>query len=367
MKETKMIKNKIYGWVAVGIATFAAFTSSQSIYLAVIVGFAVAALLTPLRNFARLGDNIVDAELNLVTFLEGAINAFSAAVMPFTLFASVFRNIQLRGTNKVEIIYYPIDTTAAKDFSYTTGYVFDEDTNTAHREIVIDKRKYVPLAFTGEELARTPMLNAEKLGALAGENLAYQVEQDIMSVITASNFPDDGYVGAGMDADNVVDLRVAANSLTTDGRPTPWPQSGRGLVVNPTYDGLLLKDNVFKQAYSIGTDQVIRTGQLPNVFGFDYAMSPAVPDNGENLVGFATYMSAILVAFSPIEPPASVRQQMVDYRIVTDPATGISFEYRQWGSPDFDTDKRVIECNYGFAKGEAKALLPIRSEAASES
>jgi hypothetical protein len=362
-----MNKNKVTAWIAIGIASLAAYLCSNSVVVAIFLAFILAALLSPLRTLEYLGDNIIDAELNLNTFLDKALVAFRAAVMPLTMFASVFRDVQLRGTNTVVVPYYPLDTTAAKNFSYTTGYEFDEDTNIAKRTLAIDKRKYVPLAFTSEELARFPALNVERLGAQAGQNLAYQIIQDILSIVTAANYPNNAFVGGTMDSDDVVDIRVAANSLTTDGRPTPWPEVGRGMAVNPAYDGLLLKDNVFKQAYSIGTDQVIRTGRLPNIFGFDYAMSAAIPDNGENLVGFAAYMSAILVAFSPITPAPSVRQQLIRYDVVTDPDTGISFEYRHWGDPDFDTDKRVIVVNYSFGKGEELALMPIRSDAASES
>lgn len=139
--------------------------------------------------------------------------------------------------------------------------------------------------------------------------------------------------------------------------------------MNETFHGQLLKDNSFKAAYAFGSDQAIRTATLPNILGFNYADSAAVPENGENLVGFAAYMSAILVGFSPIEPAPEVRQILNDYRIVTDPgtdtmpSTGITFEYRSWGDPDFDTAKRIIECNYGYNYGEQRALLPIRDKA----
>ncbi len=351
---------------AVIILATAVFTTV--VYGPLLALFAVLALSAPAPR-AQLCNDVIDADLNLNAFLDAAIKAFSAAVMPITIFASRFNNVQLMGTDKVDVIYYPIDTTAAKDFAYVTGYVFDEDTNTAKREITINKRKYVSLALTSRDLARIPRLNATVLGALKGENLAYQVLRDIMSIITHANYGTDGYVGSTFDSDNVTDIRVAANSLHTSGRPTPWPQAGRGLVVNPAFDGMLLKDSSFKAAYAIGTDQVIRTGQLPNVLGFNYAMSAAVPENGENLVGFAAYMSAILVAFSPIQPAPEVRQILNDYRIVTDPgsdtqpSTGVTFEYRSWGDPDFDTAKRIIECNYGYNYGEQKALLPIRDKA----
>lgn len=352
------MKNKLSAWLVIGIASFAAFVITRNLYASAVLAFVLAALLTPLHTLSLLRENTIDAELNLNAFLDAAITAFKRAIMPLTMFASTFRNVQLRGTDKAEVTYYPLDTAAAKDFDTTDGYVFDEDTNTAHREIVIDKRKYKSLGITGRDFARIPLLNAEKLGALKGEKLAFDIIKDILSLVTAANFGAAIFTGAasGFDSDDIIDIRTAINGLTDGGDPAPWPETGRGLMVNPTYDGALLKDNAFKAAYSIGTDQVIRTGLLPNIFGFEYAQSAAIPANGENLVGFAAYMSAILVAFSPIEPPPSVAKLLVDYRIVTDPDTGISFEYRQWGDPDHDMDKRVIECNYGRNKGEAKAI-----------
>jgi hypothetical protein len=358
------MKNKITAWLAIGTAFLCMWNVGNSLACALFLAFALAALLTPLRTFSLLRDNTIDAELNLNAFLAAAIDAFKAAVIPLTIFASTFNNVQLRGTDKVEVYYYPIDVTAAKDFNYDDGYVFDEDTNTAHREITVNKRKYVTLGLTSRDLARMPALNATKLGALKGENLAYQVVQDILSIVTNANYGSAIFTGAAstFDSDDVTDIGTTVSNLTTSSRPTPWPKTGRGLVVNPTYDGALKKDTSFKAAYAAGTNLVITEGRLlPRVLGFDYTDSAAIPGNGENLVGFAAYMSAALVAFSPIQPADDVMKMLTDYRIATDTATGISFEYRQWGDPDFDTSKRVIECNYGFAKGEANALKRLVS------
>ena len=49
-------------------------------------------------------------------------------------------------------------------------------------------------------------------------------------------------------------------------------------------------------------------------------------------------------------------QDATRYEIVTDEATGISIEFRQWGDPDSDQTRMIIEANYGFAKGEAAAI-----------
>ncbi len=401
---------------------------------AFVVVFAAAATLSGPHAFLRgeLGANNIAGDLNLTEVLDSALLAFKRAVLPLTMFATTFRNVQLHGTDKVAVRYYPLQGTQSRDFNYQDCYQSD-GTNTEVREILINKRKYQGLSVTGYELARMPMLDLQKLGTMKGQKLAYDVVQDILSVVTPANFPSVAFTGlpSTFDSDDVVDIRTACNKNTTGvltvpdgattngsatltsatanfhasdigalvagagipaltyinavvntttvtlsqlatataanvllvlGRPVmPWPETGRGLLVNPDYDGALLKDHVFSQAYSIGTTSAIQQGRLPNIFGFDYAQSAGIPNNGGNLVGMASYMSAILAAFSPIAPPPAVRAVMSQYEIATDPDTGISLEYRVWGTPNCDTEMRVIECNYGYAVGEQMALKRIVS------
>jgi hypothetical protein len=70
---------------------------------------------------------------------------------------------------------------------------------------------------------------------------------------------------------------------------------------------------------------------------------------------------ALLVAFSPVQPAPAVRSHLTAYETVTDPETGLTIEYRSWGDPDTDTEKSVMEVNYGFAKGHEAALKRIVS------
>jgi len=56
---------------------------------------------------------------------------------------------------------------------------------------------------------------------------------------------------------------------------------------------------------------------------------------------------------------------LLNYDVVVDPELGISFEYRYWGDADTDTDKQVVECNYGFDRGNEKALGLISNAASS--
>jgi len=110
---------------------------------------------------------------------------------------------------------------------------------------------------------------------------------------------------------------------------------------------------------NIGGTEVIREGKLPRLSGFDYAYVPNFPTNGENLQGVVAFASAILAAFSPIDPAPGVRSQLVDYQVATDAQTGISFNYRHWGVAADDRDYQVTECAYGYQVGEAAALRRI--------
>jgi hypothetical protein len=296
-----------------------------------------------------LRENTVDAALNLNTILDFTLRAFKRAVIPLTAFATVFRDVQLMGTDKVEVPYYPLATAASKDFDKC--YVFDDDSNKEKREITINKRKYQSWTATGREIARLPQLKLEQIGTMYGEKLAYDILQDIFSVITAANYGAAAFTGAAstFDSDDVTALAVVADNI-------PWPKVGRSMIVKPEYKGNLFLDGDVRLEYAYGDNGVIRDDRLPRVGGFDFDWTPGIPANGENLVGFISYVSAILIGFSPIAPPPMARKLMEEYQIVTDPDTDISLEYRAWGDPGCDADLHVIEANYGYAKGEADAL-----------
>jgi hypothetical protein len=60
-------------------------------------------------------------------------------------------------------------------------------------------------------------------------------------------------------------------------------------------------------------------------------------------------------------PSPEVRALMTRYEVVTDPKTGLSFEYKRFGDPVLDVTKEVAECSYGAEKGVASALARITS------
>jgi hypothetical protein len=297
----------------------------------------------------------IPTNLKLDVILDAALREFSQAILPITSFSTVFNDVMLRGTNKVVVPYYKLETAASKDFNGT--YLFDSADQDS-REVEVNKRKYQSLALTSAEIARQPYLNAEEIGRMKGRKLAEDVIADILSVVTLANYGAHIFSGAAstFDTDAVADIRTLLNQAD-------WPKVGRSLILDSAYDGRLVKDDPLLHAEKSGSAEQLRSGTVKPFMGFDgYHDTNMIPANGEYLVGMAVYKSAILAAFSPIEPAEDVMANMVDYRAVTDPDSGVTLEYRQWGDPNSDTSKRVIEANYGFAKGEAAALKRIVSQ-----
>ncbi len=297
------------------------------------------------------GTNTIDSALKRVTILQETIRAFAVRLLPLRLFSTVFQNVPLSGTDSIVVPYFPLRTDASTDWVAGNGYVASGTTNSSKKTITVNKRKYQPLDYTSDTFRRQPYFNVVELGAQNAAKLGVDVITDILSVITlatygaaAKNIPAAAYT-----ADDIIDLRGVCNDAN-------WPDMGRGLIVNSSVDTALQKDPSYKLALNIGGTEVIREGRLPNISGFDLAWMPSFPANGESLIGAAVFKSGILAAFCPVDPAPGVRQQLVSYEIVTDPATGIAFNYRHWGDPQLDTDTEVIECAYGYVAGEAAAV-----------
>lgn len=301
----------------------------------------------------------ISSDLKIVKMLDGALRGFtpvmrSLAATFTTRFNESTRPIGTRGDDVV-VPYYPIESAASSDFVDGTGYVFTSSGPNANaRKVAITSRKYQPLIVSSAELNRSNF-ELGALGELKGRKLAQDVFADIMSLITSSNYGAAALTGAAgtFDYDDVVDLGAVADAAH-------WPTDMRSLVTKATYLANLKKDGVLKDASAFGSASAVRDGTIGRVGGFDVVDCEFIPANSQNLVGFIAYPSAILVATSPIQPSDKARA-LIDYQIVADEETGISFEYRSWFDEDLDAEKWVVECNYGKLAGEAAAIKRIVS------
>jgi hypothetical protein len=187
------------------------------------------------------------------------------------------------------------------------------------------------------------------------EKLASDIVADVLTVVTNANFGAAAIIKAAalFDSDDLATLKVACKL---------WPEGGRGLILDSAYDASLLKDAAFKSAMNAASDSAIKEGRLfPRVFGFSYTESPTIPANGENLVGFAVFQSAVLVAFAPVPPVQEVRNAGTTYQLVVDPMSGVALEYRTFGNNVLDTATHLVESSFGWAKGNGNAIKRITS------
>lgn len=291
--------------------------------------------------------------LKLDVILRNGIRALKKRLSPVLAFSTVMRSQVLTETNKVQVPFYALETLTSKDFDGSYSFV-GADGTVAAREVEVNKRKYQPLEFTSKELRRNSAVDLNMVMMLKIEKLAEDVLNDIASVITNANFGAAIFTGAASGFD-----RTDVSGIRTDLSQVNWPHAGRSLVLESDYEGALVNDII--TVATDGGDNVRREGSVGRLLGFDIFEHPNMPGNGENLVGYTALPYAILAAFSPIEPAEEVKDNLSDYRIITDPDTGLSLEYRSWGDPNSDTARRVIEVNYGYAKGDAAQLKRLVS------
>ncbi|MDR3406372.1 MAG: hypothetical protein P4L99_28060 [Chthoniobacter sp.] len=338
------------------LLAFASPLAQANPALAVVAGAGLvwggALLISPV-NLGVFAAISTPSALKLDEILNGAaITALKRKLLPLLALSTVFRDVVLKGTDIVQVPFVPLQQTASLDFDQDVGYE-DGDGTILTRPITVNKRKYQPIAVTSRQLAREPILMLEELIVKKVEQLAEDIITDIFSLVTLANYGAAAVTltPASWDSDTINELlRKAANDAM-------WPESGRALVVNTAVDAALLSDTSVKAAYAYGDNTVVRDGKLPRIFGFDYAAAPVFPGNGENLIGFAALRYAILTAFAPIQPSKAVRSVMIDYRTGTDTDTGLTLEYRNFGTAYGDKELHIVECNYGYGLGDPAQLL----------
>ena len=309
--------------------------------------------------------NNISADLKRALILSESMRAFKRRIVPLNIFAHTYQNVPLEGTDTVIVPYYPLATTASIEFSQTDGYVFTYGTQTLSKKITVggvadgvtNGRLYQPLTFSAWEFARQPWLDVAKLAMMAAEQLSIDLFNNVCSPILKANFGNavKSTPAAGFFADDVADIEVACNQAD-------WPEVARNLVLDSAYYGNLLKDPYVKAFLNIGDTGPIRQAKIGGLYGFEETIQcPRIPTNGENLVGFAAFPSAILVATAPIMPAPGERRLMLSYDVMIDPDTGASFQYKYWGEPQKSADREVIEVCFGKDLGELAALKRIVS------
>ena len=306
-----------------------------------------------------LNANTIDSNLKRNVVLNEMVRAFAINLIPLSRLCTVFNGVRLEGTDIVAVPYLPLTATASTDFNQANGYVMGDSAQNA-KPVTLNKRKYQPIRFNSSELNRQPALNLVEIEVIKAEKLATDIFNDVLSVITAAAYGSSTIIGAAaaFDGADIVDMQTVADTAE-------WPKSGRILVTKSAYLNNMLKAGLITASYlsvaNYGSVSPAQDGVVSRFANFDIFQTEQIPGNGENLIGFIAWKSGILAATSPINPSEEVRKNLSRYELVVHPFLGIGFEYRLWGNADADERREVIECNYGYAAGEAAAVKRMTS------
>lgn len=184
--------------------------------------------------------------------------------------------------------------------------------------------------------------------------IADNVLKKAFELVTNSNYgaASKTVSAANFDEDDVADLRKTAVDAGMD-------PDDMVLVLNPDYYTALLKSAAIKD-YSASQSDALRSGELPRLNGFRVIEAPTLPDNSENLVGFAAQSDAMCIAMRGVD--TQDRGQFLSYQILQDDSVGSVLTYSALWTPKYRQVEHIFEAYFGVQKANENALLRITSE-----
>jgi len=290
--------------------------------------------------------NTIDADLYGVTIGNAALEGFMASVRPLTRFSTNLSGEIGTRNQAVTVPLFTDPAVAAADKTEGSAYT-RQASEVSEVTVTLNKHKYVSAEITDNEVNASNIRSVEQLGRMKGRQLALDVSNDVLSIVTNSNYGAAAFTGAStaFDHSEVVTLQGVADAAN-------WMEEGRILVVKPAYYNALFNDSVTADLVS---GDILRTGQLPNIQGFEILKHFAVPANSENLVGFIAVANGIAFASRYMAPAGGGKPGSI-YRNMTDEKTGLTLGYREFYDDDNGTRVAIWENWYGYSVGVTAGL-----------
>lgn len=287
-------------------------------------------------------------DLKDVRIAQAALLPWMTELMPLSVFST---NFSPSPSDKGDTVKVPVvgAPTAASDFAGT--YMQDIDSEASSVPVVLNKHKFKTVHMTAKEAATTAVPLLEKLVATAAQQLAIDVLTDIFSCVKKASFTTAADVASAeaFSYKTVLQIREACNKAK-------MPKAGRALVVNTSLNTALLADDIVARSFISNLAQPgVVEARINRLAGFDVYETDCVPDNGENLAGFAAHSSAVAVAMRYLQPIANYDEAGA----VTDPVTGLTFGYLRYTDTASNKVLITLECLYGYEVVRTAALQRI--------
>jgi len=280
---------------------------------------------------------------------NAALQAFTKTLLPITRFA---RNFSADAGAHGTYVLVPL-VSALTATTFNGSYAVCGGTKTVIT-VQLSQHKVIAVGQNDLSFWNNSASDLESFGFQQGKALGTLVLQDILSLLTTTNFSQSTQIAST--AVGVAELRKARLDLNK----SDAPMDPRSLILEAVpYDSLLAITN-FVQAYMFKDDSVLTEGKVMRALGFDiFEVNGILPGTTASLAGFACHANAIAVAMRYLQPQAGHNYN--EARPVTDPETGITIGLRD--HYDENTGARYInlECNYGYSVGISAGGRLIRT------
>ena len=277
-------------------------------------------------------------DLKDVRISQNALLPWMETLLPLSAFST---NFSPDAADKLDTVKVPVIGAPSASSDYAGDYTANADSEASSVAVTLDRHKYKTVHLTAKEAATTSIPLLEKLVMTAAQQLAIDVMSDIFTSITAANFgtpaipaiaaEDFGYK-------TIIKIREACAAAK-------MPQDSRALVLDNSYFSALLADDIVAKSFITPlAQQGVVEAKVNRIAGFNVYETGCVPDNGENLVGFAAHPSSLAIAMRYLTPIANYDEAGA----VTNPVTGLTFGYLRYTDTKSNKVYITLEALYGF-------------------
>ena len=161
--------------------------------------------------------------------------------------------------------------------------------------VTLDERFITPVDLTHQQLLESSTTRFDRFTTQMAKSISKTILQDILSIVTTVNF---GEMTTTLKSSSwaLAQLITARKAMKTAG-----VEDDMSLVTNLGIEAALLGDTTVPLWRNQMNGDVLESGRLPKVMGFDIYSSSVFPTNSISLNAFACQPDAIAVAFRGIQ------------------------------------------------------------------
>ena len=232
--------------------------------------------------------------------------------------------------------------TVATASLFSAGNAADSNSTAEYAITLNSDAVGVTVALTDYEVSTSKLADLQRIfiGPVVNA-ITKKVNNDVLALVTGS-IHSSSYSGsiANFDTDEISDS-IADLEL--------YSYTPENVVLAPSLANVVRKSLA---TYTVlGSDQVLRTGEIGKVFGQNVWTTNGTFKN--NILGFICGKNALIMASRTMKTPANFPGSI---EVVTDPASGLTLEFRQWYDATNRKNYMSMGILYGVARGVPEAL-----------